>query len=494
MNKIQAIVLLTLCSALCSLPAHSQQVPPVSTPTPNTPDQPSDPSEPLYPLPANEDPNDTHQLPAPAGRGPLLSSRGSDSDAVLEPDTRSLSSAETPGLGSLRRQRVLFNPVLRFSQSVDMNRTFGNRAWTTAVGGNLAFDRHWSRHHFGTHYDAGQAFQFPNASSQGAYHTLAAAYDIKWSRVGLRFRDDLSVAPEASFGMMYAGLAALYSQPSSSGAVSPLLLPSETILAGRSKRINNSTIAEVDYALTRRTTITLAGGYSLLHFPGAGFFDSRDAHLRMGYNYALDAKNAVALIYDHSRTRYPDIGNRLHTHLLQAGYGRKVTGRLAFQLSGGPQLYRLRNFGPLSGNRWGGSVTSGLLYELNRTTGATLSYYRGVTAGSGVFIGAITQSVTASLNRQMTRRWLGVLNAGFARNKNLAPVASFASRYDNWFGNAMITRQVGSHFRVAMAYGFQGQVDSAGSCPVAACGLPGGAARHQLGASVEWHPRAIRNE
>ena len=450
----------------------------------------SQPAAPISPLPL-EQINDSgaRQMPAPAARGVYVLQ---DFDSTpIQPDNHALSGAETIGLGSLGNPRVTFDSALRFAESIETDMTFGSRNWATSLGGSLEFDRHWRRYRLAAFYSGAQTFYRPNSSYSPSYHNVAVSQVIQWNRWTLRVRDDISVSPEAGFGSLYTDLAGLSAQSSTLTNLSPSFMPSETILTGRSNRLNNTAVGEIDYAVSRRTVLTFAGAYGLLHFPDAGFFDSRDVSARVGYNYALDPRNSVAVLYDYDNTRFRGMGNRIETHLAQIGFARQVTGRLAFQVSAGPQWFRLRNFGPSSGDDWEWGLTNALTYRISRATGTRLYYFHGITSGSGVFVGAKTDSVTASIAHDVTRLWSVSVHGGFARNRNLARSTTTSNQYENGYGGASVGRQVGRQIRLGLSYRFQRQTSVAGGCPVLSCGLPGGS-RHFTGITLEWHPWAIQ--
>src|SRR5262249_17915328 len=157
-------------------------------------------------------------------------------------------------------------------------------------------------------------------------------------------RDDLSVSPESSFGGLFTGVPGSLESPILPG-LDPSIPPSETILTGRTNRINNTTLAEIDYSLSRRSSLTFSGSYGLLHFQEPGFLGRRTVNGRMGYNYALSAKNSLGFIYDFTETHFTGTIQAVTSHSTQLAFGRKVTGRLAFELSAGPELILLRNYG-----------------------------------------------------------------------------------------------------------------------------------------------------
>jgi hypothetical protein len=135
------------------------------------------------------------------------------------------------------------------------------------------------------------------------------------------------------------------------------------------------------------------------------------------------------------------------------------------------------------------SAFSSLSYEGRRTT-YSLSYSRGVTAGSGVFFGSRTETVTATARRELTKLWSASVYGGYASNHSLVPIAVFASNFENWFVGARLNRPIGRQLSFGLSYEFEQQTSRAGICPVLSCGLP--ASFSQYGLTLEWHPLLVR--
>jgi hypothetical protein len=168
--------------------------------------------------------------------------------------------------------------------------------------------------------------------------------------------------------------------------------------------------------------------------------------------------------------------------MVQLAYGRKVTGRAAFQIAAGPQL--LRSAGSRRILDW--SLTIATTYQ-TRLAQYSVSYAHGTATGSGVFSGTHTHTIAGGMNYNLMQSWSGSLNGGYAYNQALVPVPGVVNSFGNWYGAANFGRAIGRHLRFVMNYAYQQQNGGAGICPVAACG---GAApsRHIVGATLEWHP------
>jgi hypothetical protein len=103
-----------------------------------------------------------------------------------------------------------------------------------------------------------------------------------------------------------------------------------------------------------------------------------------------------------------------------------------------------------------------------------------------VFLGATSNTVTASAHYQFTRHLTGFVNGGYAMNVNLAPAGVTTNQFDNWFVGANLARTLGTHARVNFNYGATRQNNPA-VCLVAYCGGTG--LQQTVGMSINWHLR-----
>ena len=444
--------------------------------------QSSGPIAPVGPVRQGADNSAQRQLPVPAARG--LTLEPAQDFSQLRADTHTLSSIEILGTGALGAVRSLLDPSFSFSQFGDTGIAPGTTSSATSLGVNLSFDRNWSQSRLAGYYSGAQVLYSPNSSYNTAYHNLAVSQEIHRARWVLRLRHDLLLSPEASFGGLDVGGLGLSVGAGPLNNLQPSSGGNETILTQRAKRLRNTTSGEVNYFLSRRSIVTLAGSYTSLNFTDPGFIENQGITGRVGFDYALAPKDTIALMYDYGRTDFSAASGRLQTDSFQISYGRKVTGRLAFQIAAGPQLLR----SSLQDRTLSWTLTSAMTYQTQRNQ-YSLSYSRAASGGSGVFSGANNNTVKASMRRALTQSWSSSLAAGYAFDKNLAPVSGVVSHFNNWYASASVAREFGRHFRFGLNYGYQRQGAGTGTCPVLACGST--QSRQSLGMTMEWHPWSI---
>jgi hypothetical protein len=432
------------------------------------------PIGPVGPIRQGGDSTPQRQLPVPAARGLDLEPGPLDSSPA-KADTHTLSSIEMLGIGSLGVVRSFLDPSFRFNQSGDTGIVPGTNNSVTSMGMNLRFERTWSGSRIAGSYDGAQVFHYPNSSYNTMRHNLAVSQEFHWARWVLRLRDDLVISPEASFGGLDTGGA------NSLVGLQPSTGVNDTILTQRAKRLNDTASGEINYSLSRRSTMTFAGSYTSLTFTNAGLIDSHGVSGRFGYDYAVAPKDSIGFMYNYTRTNFGAASPLMQTDMVQLSYGRKVTGRLAFQISAGPQLVRS---GSLSRTlSW--SLSSATTYQTRRAQ-YSLSYSHGFSSGSGVFSGAENHTVTAVLGYTLTRSWSTSLGGGYALNRAIATVAGVNNFFGTWYGTASLGRGIGRHVHVGLNYGFQQQSAGSGTCPVSACGST--QLRQTLGITMELHP------
>jgi len=472
---------------------------------------PLDPNAPLQPLDTRPSAIYPNKAPIGAARGVTGPNNPQEYDrSQVTPDENTLAGATPFTLGSLQHTTNIFDPAITISQ---LGETLLDPAGKTILagvsvaGGSLNFERNWSEYHFSTVYNGGETFNMgfgALGATSGLYaphyqfHNLIVSQEVDWARWRIIFRDDFAASPGAIFsgqGMGGPGLASEFSSvlDNSLYSFAQSFQPAETINTGTGTRYLNSILGQLEYSFSRRSALTLSGSYGLLQFNGTGYFNSTMENAQAGYDYLLDPSDSFAILGSYGRINYSGnvnttIGSGTSTvdYVGALAYGRKITGRLAFQAAAGPQDI-------LWANAAGdfqlvfASVNSALTYE-RRRSGVSFTFARGLNAGSGVFLGATGNTFTGRAHYRFTRLWTGSISGGYALNDSLPSAGAATIRFDNWFAAANLSRQIGSHAQINFNYGASEQ-QSPANCPVASCGIAG--LQQTVGLSVNWHLRPI---
>ncbi|MGH9717555.1 MAG: hypothetical protein ACRD4R_12630 [Candidatus Acidiferrales bacterium] len=448
------------------------------------------------------------EQPIPAYRSPLASgsqNQGVDQNSqTVQPDTRPLSGAQYISMGNLTNTRSYWQPRFDLTGSADSNpqESASNSnwgAWTSFLAG---VDIH---HTSGTSemklsYTGGGMYSNENNVPSGNVEELGFTDKITFRRSVLSFLDQLNYLPQSSLG--FGGVGGLPLLGNGSAGLGPGFTTGQSILTGQGQNLANSSVAQLETFLTPRSSITMAGGYSLLHFFGNNLVDSGDVIFQGGYNYQLARHDTVALLYDFSDFRYSSLGQSIYTHTVEGSYGRRVTGRLAFQIAAGPEFAIFDQEATTGGTGSGSgasntssthvywSLNSALNYQYQRTA-LGLNYSHGVGAGSGVLAGSLTDIVTGSLTRQMSRTFSSGLNAGYSRNSAL-PIAigqNSGQNYDYWFAGASLARPLSETLALTLSYQMQYQTSNSTFCIGPSCGTS--VIRHLISVGFSWHQRPL---
>jgi hypothetical protein len=454
--------------------------------------------------------------PIPAYKSPLAGAtdNGEADDSgtqQLAPDTRALSGAQDLSLG-MPTTRSYWQPHVDVFASLDSNagEAANTTAWSTWTSATAGVDMHHvsGNQDLSVSFDSGGMISNNGSASNGIVEELSFADRISFHREVISFIDQLNYLPESSLG--FGGLGESTLPGGISGGLGPGFAPGQSLLTGRGQNLGNSFVTEVDTFLTPRTSLTFVGGYSLLHYFDDNLLNYGDATFRAGYNYQLTRKNTIAVFYTFSGYRYSNSDQSINSHTVQASYARRATGKLAFQIAAGPQVVSssmpISNVVTADGETGGGSgspmtssttqlywsLSTALQYLAGRNQ-LGLAYNHGVGGGSGVLAGSVADTVTGSLNRQVSRTFSSGITGGYSRNQgisigNLTPASQ---TYDYWFGGGSFTHPVGRSLGLTLSYQVQYQTSNLAFCTT--IGAPCGTSviRNLISFGVGWHERPL---
>jgi hypothetical protein len=421
----------------------------------------------------------------------------SDSGSTLNPDTTALTGVLVPGVGSSEMRHSYWVPGIQYANearsSALSQSTSSDWSSTSFVAGNLSLLARWSSSELVVNYSGGGTFSTDKAQGNGYFHQLELAQVFSWRRWQWVFIDNFGYLPQSQFGFGAGSGLAVPGIGGSLGPSSPGLQPnyqpSQSIFTAVGSRYSNSITTQIVSLVSPRGSITLAGSYGILRFVEPGNIDSNDSIFSVGYNYALSRKDTIGVLYQFAAYRYLGDPQAIQVHTAQLAYGRKVTGRLALQMFAGPQLtaFRVHQAGftdPIS-------VAGGanLTYELPRIS-LSAGYHHGVSGGSGVFTGSITDQIQAGISRQLSRLWRGNISFGYARNTGLnsSSGSSTSPTFDSWFAGARLDRPLGRTASLSIGYTAYLQGSNTASCSIGTCGSY---LQHQISASFQWHTRPL---
>lgn len=416
------------------------------------------------------------------------------SDA-LQPDMRPLLGVQYATLGTVESRHSYWMPGFQYGNTIQSQpfSQSNSSGWyvNNYFSGNVSLLESWSRSQLALNFSGGGSYSTNSAQGASFFSQLGVTQSFQWERWQLLFLDQFSYLPESQFG--FGGGTSL-GIPGVGGSLVPPqpglsvgYMPNQSIFSSTGPRSSNSFTTQAVYALSPRGSLIMAGSYGILQFTDPGNIDSNDFIANVGYNYTLTRKNTLGLAYLYTRYTYSGNSQVIGDNVVHVAFGRSLTGRLAWQIYGGPNFTTFAV--PIGGStsRVSGSGGATLTYQLSKST-ASLNYNHGLSGGSGVFTGANTDQVQGSWSRQLTRAWQGQANFGFSRNQNLVNSQSVIGQaYDSWYFGGGLSRPLGQTASFAVSYSGRTQNSALPACVSGNCSTH--YFQNQILMSFQWHTR-----
>lgn len=407
-----------------------------------------------------------------------------DLSPVQVQDTRPIGGAEDIALGTLA-EGLSVSPAFHFSQTgetLDSGHSFDYRS---TLGGTLEVSRVRSRQRFAMNYDGGGTFTTRTNEENRAYQTLRFSESVGIKRWTLSVFDTASYTPESmmSGSAGVPGLTPSLLNLLNTAGVANSLLPSQDVLTTSSPRVNNTVAGQVQYNFSYRNSLTVAGTYGVLRFLEQDFLNNDQYTGFLDFERMLSPSNTVGVKYSYTAVTYGQLPDAFHTHWFQGTVGRRITNRMNANFAVGPQI--------LSGSKrvvgsknmgWASDLT--LNYHRDRYS-VSLTGSRHTNAGSGVMIGARTDSGVLSASRTWLRQWQTSIQVGYSRNVGLV---SMASTYNTRSIGGSISRAITPSVSAYINYSAQHQTSNA--LDTTSSSILNGW-RHILGVGFQWHPRPL---
>ena len=487
-RKVQhGIFFLALMCLLGTRPLSAQEEPPQPPP----PQEPQQPQEPDQPWP------DTKPKPAGESKPYFGLDNLFGNPDNLQPDYTPLTGMLNAGLGFPEVKHSYWVPGVQFSSMVQSNgfNSSGSSDWYASnyVVGTLSLLEAWRRSQLALNYSGGGTFSSGSTQGNSGYQQLAFAESFLLNRWIVQIVDQFAQLPQSAFGF---GVGTSLGVPGVGGSLGPTIpgvgnnyLANQTIFGGNGPRYTNSVVAQATYQLTRRSSITASGSYGILHFVDPGNIDTDSVFGGLGYNYKLNSKDTIGVFYQFASYHYHGSPQAYGSQTVSAAYSRKITGRLALSLYGGPQFTSTRVTVGTTSSTTGGYASAFLNYTLEKGA-ISGSYLHGLSGGSGLLAGSIEDQVNFSAIRRLSRVWSAHANVGFAHNRTVINSTGTASNpsYNTWFAGAGIGRPIGRNLRFSLAFSENVENNYPG-CNVPGCGTSSTSSGQQVTVSFQWNPR-----
>jgi hypothetical protein len=457
--------------------------------------------------PADDMPTTNPQQPVPAF--------GQNSPTPSISENPPISGLDLPNLEPHGAPLSYLQAGAHISESVDSNveNSLGGSA-TRSISrglGSLDLQRLWSNYDLSLNYLGGVGYYDVKGLGFKQIEELGFQQKITWKRGQLGIRDAFSYQPEGTFGSSYGSV-------STTGAG---LQGSSTFLNGQGlgelgqvPRIMNIAALDLVETLTPKSSVTVTGGYGFVHFLGndpdlgTSFIGNSQVSGEIGYNRVLGPHDQAAIVYAYRGFQF-STGVNFHSHVIQLMWGHRISGRMDFLISAGPQFTQINNLdtvvGPENDLRIGAAGRVSLRYRFPRLV-LELSYQHYLTTGSGFFAGAESDIVRLTASHPLTRVWTLDTDIGYSRNSRVLPVTCpegqtcpgvSADIYQYGFAGFSVHRMFGRNYRVYASYQFNGLEFDNSYCTAATAGETGGpcnrtSQRHIGTIGFDWTPRPIR--
>lgn len=409
---------------------------------------------------------------------------------AMAPDNRPLSGAQPITLGTLESSFNTLRPSFRFTQMFDNNTLISPAKQgfegVSSFSGNLALNL--KRAHANTllNYTGGGIFYSERSELNSMFHDFGLTQSFQLRRWTFSLIDQAMYSPESVLNGGGGVGGTVNPGWQTAAMLTSQFAEGQSIYTLHSSRYSNTSLVQLEYGLTNRTTMTFSGSYGLMRFTDVGFFNSNQTNGSAGVTHQFTAKDSLALNYSYDLFRFDNTPVESQNHTVRVTYGYQLTGRLSAHAGVGPQVNTISGIPGGSQQRTFVSTDAGLQYRLPRTQ-IGVSYDRGVGSGSGVLLGAQMDRVSADISRSIARTWQLDLNGSIARNSGLTGNTSFTSG----LAGLSVRRSLGRMAGLFFSYSFQRQVSDT-PCTGLLC--LNDLSRHVFSFGFDWQYRPIRIE
>jgi hypothetical protein len=301
---------------------------------------------------------------------------------------------------------------------------YGNSgaAATTNVSGDAAYISNSKRDPFSMIFAGGHSWSNTSQPSY-SFFSLSLSQVISFGRWNFVVSDGLSYLP----GTPTVGLSGVPGLGDL--GVAPVQVGPDTgqgVLTDYSSRVSNVASASLGRQITGKTSATASGSYSITRFLGndpysAGGLDNSSVNAQVGVNHQLDPRTSIGADYAYSTFTFS--GNTLgvpvanfRSQTVSGVFTRQMTRKLSINASAGPQW--------ISNDQAGSSSSTGVFAAVGASYvtkfgGASLAFVRNTNGGYGVGGGALSDSVSFTLNHTFARVWSAALTSAYTKTTNL---------------------------------------------------------------------------
>jgi len=324
----------------------------------------------------------------------------------------------------------------------------GSTTSSTALSGLLGYSSLSEVHPTTLLFATGVVF---GQGGQGTttYQNFAITQSLIKGRWNFNVTDSFSFLPQSPVTGV-AGVPGI----NNPGIDGPSQGPAGGVLTFSGNRISNLVSGMVERDLTARTSLSGTGSWTVLHFldKDAGL-DTSTTSGQVGINHRFDSRNtgSVSAVYSTFNTvnffglfppGFPLNEITYQTKGVNVSYSRLWTRSLSTSFSGGP-LWIQSSAAPLIPNQLNFSLTGSVNYN-RRLTSYSVMYSHGVSGGSGVQPGALSDNINASVRRTFNKQWAASATMYYTRSSGLVTslpgVGTTNNTLNTEYGTLQVTR------------------------------------------------------
>jgi len=322
-----------------------------------------------------------------------------------------------------------------------------------SLGPFIELDLATPRLHLLLDYAPGFTFYQHTTSRNEADHTASIDFHYRMSpHVTLSARD----------GMLKSSN--VFNQPNlaEAGALSGAAQqPNFSVIAPVEDLLSNSGNLGINYQIAANKMVGVNGTFSYLHYPNPaqvpGLYDSSSQGGSAFYAFRISKMHYVGANYQYERlVSSPPVGqNETQTHAVLLFYTLYPTSSFSISFFGGPQHYDLVQ-PPVLGlpaqqqvsAAWTPAAGGSASWQ-GRLTNIALTYSHIISGGGGLVSAVKMDTVSAAIQRQLTRRLSGSITGGYSQNDILASTVSSGHTI---LGNVSLQQEVGQHINLHVGY------------------------------------------
>jgi hypothetical protein len=441
----------------------------------------------------------SHAAPKPAARSlPAIDDSTELQDNTpnqgnqMQPDDTPLTGMLSPTLGTPKITHSYWVAGLQYAASVQSSGygSSGSFAYNF-FGANFSLLQARRQSRFALNYSGG-GYTETNTGG-GWFQGISLAQSFNFKRWEFQIQDNFSYLPQSGFGF---GGGTNLGTPGVGGPIGPSLpginngyLPNQSLYGGLGPQYYNVGILQGTYSLSARSEITASGAYGILNFINSGYVDTHSFFTSLGYSYMVSPKDSIGVIYQFGSYHFPGDPQAYGNQIISLAYSRKITGRVAFSLYGGPQYTSFRIPIGTASSRLGGYASASLSYAL-KNGGLSANFLHGLTGGGGLLTGSILDQVSLDATHKLTRVWDGHVNLGYSQNAAVKGSSTAGNaNYSSWYVGGGVGRPLGRYISFDAAYTASISTYNLSGCPGTTCGPSSNSLYQTITANIQWRTR-----